>query len=139
MAAVGIEATISEALIKHLADLTLSPALPVSWPNVPFTPPTSGKYLHAHHLRGPTDAVGISAWNAHQGIFQVDVVHPATGGLIPPTNIADAVAAHFARGTRLANGEIEVRIDQPPQIAAPVTDAPYIRTPVSISYRVFTR
>lgn len=142
MTAVGIEAQITEALLQRLAALTLSPSLKIAYPNVPF--PKTGEtkpdtYLEAHQLRGPTDAVGISAWNQHQGIFQIDVVYLAQDGLIAPTEIADAVAAHFPRGLRLANGAVQVRIDEPAKIAAPVTDAPYIRTPVSISYRVFTR
>lgn len=139
MTAVGIESQITEALLQRLAALTLSPALPVAYPNTAFTPPTSGPYLEAHQLRAETRPIGISAWDERPGIFQVDVVYKAQDGVIKPTEIADKVADWFKRGTRLTNGAVRVDIDTAPSIAAPIVDAPYIRTPVSIRYRVFTR
>lgn len=142
MTAVGFESQISEALLQHLAALTLSPALKIAYPNVPF--PKEGEtkpdtYLEAHQLRAPTQALGISAWDERAGIWQVDVVYKAQDGLIKPTQIADKVADHFKRGTRLTNGSVRVDFNEPPQIAAPIADGTYTRTPVSIRYRVFTR
>jgi predicted secreted protein len=142
MTAVGVESQITEALLQRLGTLTLSPALQVAYPNVPF--PASGAtkpdtYLEAHQLRADVQAVGISAWNEHAGILQVDVVYKAQDGAIKPTQIADAVAAHFPRNLHLANGNVRVDINEKPSIAAPISDAPYTRTPVSIRYRVFKR
>jgi hypothetical protein len=143
MTATGVESQITEALLARLAALTLSPVLLVAYPNVPFPPAGVTKpatYLEARApLRVGAQAVGISAWNEHAGIFQVDVVYQAQDGVIKPTQIADAVAAWFPRGTALANGSVSVRIDQPPAIAAPITDGTYTRTPVSIRYRTFVR
>lgn len=142
MSAVGIEAQITEALLQRLAAFTYSPALKIAYPNVAF--PKAGEtkpdaYLEAHQLRAPTQGVGISAWNEHQGIWQVDVVRKAQDGLTAPTQIADAVAAHFPRNLKLTNGSVRVDIDEPAQIAAPIQDDGYLRTPVSIRYRVFAR
>lgn len=140
MTAVGVESQITEALMTRLAALTLSPVLPVAYPNVPFTPPASGPYLVANApLRATTAAVGISAWDEHSGVFQVDVMYRTQDGVIKPTQIADAVAAHFPRNLRLANGSVRVDINEKPSIAAPVTDAPNLKTPVSIRYRCFKR
>lgn len=143
MAAVGIESKITEALLQRLAALTLSPVLPVAYPNIAF--PAAGQtkpdvYLEARSpLRAETQQLGISAWDTHVGIFQIDVVYKAQDGLIKPTEIADKIADWFKRGTRLTNGDVRVDIDATPSVAAPVADSPYIRTPVSIRYRVFTR
>jgi hypothetical protein len=140
MTAVGVESQITEALLTRLGTLTFSPTLPVAYPNVTFTPPTSGPYLHAHApLRAATQAVGISAWDEHAGIFQVDVVYRAQDGVVKPTQIADAVAAHFPRNLHLANGSVRVDINEPPSIAGPVTDGTNLKTPVSIRYRCFKR
>lgn len=142
MTAVGVESQITEALLQRLATLTLSPVLQVAYPNVPFPAAGASKpdtYLEAHQLRAETQAIGISAWNEHAGIFQIDVVYKAQDGAIKPTQIADAVAAHFPRNLRLSNGSVRVDINEPPAIAAPIPDAPYTRTPVSIRYRVFKR
>ena len=142
MTAVGVESQITEALLARLAALTLSPALQVAWPDTVF--PAAGQvkpdtYLEANQLRAETQGIGISAWDEHAGIFQVDVVNKPNGGLIKPTQIADAVAAHFPRNLRLPNGSVEVLILEPVSIAAPIPDAPYTRTPVSIRYRCFKR
>lgn len=139
MAAVGIESLITEALLQRLAALALTPALPVAYPNVAFTPPVGGSYLEAREpLRSSTEAIGISRWNEHTGIFQIDVVYRAQDGAIAPTEIADKVADWFKRGTRLINGSVRVDINEPPSVAASMADAPYIRIPVSVRYRVFT-
>lgn len=139
MTATGVESQITEALFARLAALSLSPALPVAWPDVAFNPPASGLYLDVHQLRAETTGIGISAWDEHSGILQVDVVAKAQDGVLSKTEIADAVAAHFPRNLKLTNGSIRVDIDDPPAIAAPIPDAPYTRTPVSIRYRVFKR
>lgn len=144
MTAVGVEAQITEALFTRLAALTLSPVLPVAYPDVAF--PAAGQtkpdnYLEAAILRAQTQGIGISAWDEHAGILQVTVVtkqFPA-GGTKTPTQIADAVAAWFPRGTRLVNGAVTVTVFETPAIASPIADAPYTRTPVSIRYRTFIR
>jgi hypothetical protein len=144
MTAVGVEAQITEALLARLAALTLSPVLPVVYPDVEF--PAAGQakpssWIEAVILRAQTRGIGISAWDEHAGILQVTVVtqeNPA-GGTNAPTQIADAIAAWFPRGTRLINGSVQVDVYETPAIASPVPDAPYTRTPVSIRYRTFIR
>lgn len=143
MSAVGNEAQITEALLTRLAALTLSPPLQVAWPNVPFpAPPSSDKpdtFLQARILRAPTQGVGISAWNEHVGILQIDVVYKPQDGEIKPLQIADSVAAWFARGTRMSNGSVQVDVYEPPQIASDIQDGDRIRIPVSVRYRSFTQ
>lgn len=142
MAATGIEALITEALLQRLAALTLVPPLLVAYPNVAF--PAAGQvkpdtYLVASVLRAETRPIGISRWDERAGILQVDVVYSAQNGLIAPTNIADAVAAWFPRNLQLVNDSVYVDIVEPPSVASPVPDEPpYSRIPVSIRYRVFT-
>lgn len=149
MTAVGVEAQITEALFIRLAALTLSPALPVAYPDVAFTPPAGGQWIEVAVLRARTQGVGISAWDEHAGIFQVTVVTPKSpaGGTKTPTQIADAVAAWFPRGTRLINGSVQVDVYEKPAIASFYIDhrgsigidSTCTRTPVSIRYRTFVR
>jgi hypothetical protein len=143
MSAVGIEAQIAEALLTRLAALTLTPALQVAMPNVPFPATGTDKpdtYLQASLLRVPTQAVGVAAWNEHAGILQVDVVYSAQSGEIKPLQVADSVAAWFGRGTRLPNGSIQVDVYEPPQIASALDNGDgYDKIPVSIRYRTFTQ
>jgi Bacteriophage related domain of unknown function len=139
MTAVGVESQITEALLTRLSALTLSPTLPVAYPDVAFTPPSAGMWLEAAILRATTGSIGISAWEEHAGIFQVTVVAPKGGGAIKSTQVADAVTAWFPRFTRLLNGAVQVDVYDSPNIAAAIDDPPYTRTPVSIRYRTFVR
>lgn len=142
MTAVGVESQIVEALLTRLAALALSPAVPVAYPDVTFPATGTTKpdtYLDAKRLPAGARAIGISAWNEYPGIFQVDVVTKKGGGAIKSTQIADAVAAWFPRGTSLTNGGVQVDIYDPPAIAPSIDDDPYTRIPVSIRYRTFKR
>jgi hypothetical protein len=143
MSAVGKDALIEEALLTRLAALTFSPALQVAWPNKQF--PASGSvkpdtYLAASLLRAETRGIGISAWNEHAGILQVDVLYKAQDGEIKPLNIAGQVAEWFGRGTRLRNGGLTIYVDDPPAIATAMPNGDgYLKIPVSIRYRSFVR
>ncbi|WP_448043812.1 phage tail terminator-like protein [Bradyrhizobium liaoningense] len=140
MSAVGTDALISEALLTRLAALTFSPALQVAWPNKTFGPDKPDTYLQASLLRAETQGIGISAWNEHAGILQVDVLYKPADGEIKPLNIADAVAAWFGRGTRLRNGGLTIFVDDPPAIASSMPNGDgYLKIPVSIRYRSFVR
>ena len=147
MTAVGVESQITEALFERLRGLTLSPAVPVAWPDTEFPgKDVSGAekakpdlYFEVHQLRADPAPIGISAWDDRAGILQVDVVSNQFRGQIKPTQYADQIAAHFPRNLKLPNGSVRVDIIEPPAIAAPISDAPYSRTPVSIRYRCFTR
>lgn len=131
-----VETSIVEALMARLLTLTLSPALPVAWPNVEYTPPAAG-YLRATHAPNATNQVtlGTSGKNRHIGIFQVDVLLPITTGISTPMEKAGAVAAHFKRGTTLTKDGINVRIVRPPEIRPALQSLPYIQVPVIIRYQ----
>jgi hypothetical protein len=144
MTAVGVEAQITEALLDRVKALGVSLSLSVAYPDVVF--PKGGQtkpdnYLDVSILRAATQGFGINAWDEHAGILQVTVVTKQfpVGGTKTPTQIADAVAAWFPRGTRLLNGSVQVDVYETPAIASPIADAPYTRTPVSIRYRTFVR
>ncbi|MGJ5032355.1 phage tail terminator-like protein [Bradyrhizobium sp. HKCCYLS2038] len=139
MAVVGTEAKITEALFTRLA--ALSPAIPTAYPNVSFPAPPAvdrpDTYLQASILRAPTQSVGIAAWDEHAGILQIDVVYKPQDGELKPLQIADSVAAWFARGTRMTNGSIQIDVYEPPQIASMMADGDRFRIPVSVRYRSF--
>jgi hypothetical protein len=84
---VGNEAQIGEALFARLAALTLSPVLLVAYPNAVFPAAGSDKpdtYLKASLLRVATQGIGISAWDEHAGILQVDVLYKPQDGEVKP-------------------------------------------------------
>lgn len=128
------ETTIRTALLSRLQSLALSPAHPIAWENVPFTPPASGRYLKAYIM--PVVKRGISlgddGTNEHGGILQIDVMAPLGTGAASP--IVETILSHFKRGVRLYQPGVRIEIVR----AKPETgfvDGPSWKTPVSITYR----
>ncbi|GLI23488.1 hypothetical protein GGQ86_002974 [Xanthobacter flavus] len=131
------EAIIFDLLNGHLAGLSLSPALPIAWPMVDFTPPASGMWLEAWPMMSATNK-GEMAFHGRAdrlGLMQVTVGAPLGAGEAPALEVAGLVAAHFAEGTRLSSGSTTVRIYTPPGIATPFKDGIYLKVPVTARWR----
>ena len=131
---------ITGALFARLAALTLTPTHQIAWPNVEFTPPSSGKFLRANEI--PVSAVAVSVAadgsNEYRGIFQVDVFGPLGAGLPTQKAIAAAVSAQFKRGLTLYGGS--TRLDVTGSFVGPaMVDKDRAMIPVSINYRAFAR
>ena len=68
-----------EAALKTWADAQ-SPALPVAWQNVSFTPP-AGRYARAFVIPAPTQSNTLDrSHRAYTGIFQVNLHMPINTG-----------------------------------------------------------
>lgn len=132
------EATIYALLNERL--LTLSPAYPISWPEVAFSSDGSA-YLDVTFIPNivARDFVGSDAPHRAEGLYQVSVVAPRNAGIISPLDIAGAVAAHFPADLALTSTSpaLKVRISKRPTVAAPMTEDADVRVPVTISWRCF--
>lgn len=138
MAAQTVEGKIADALLARLGTLTLSPALPVAWPNVPFSPP-AGTYLEAAFLPNRTENLFMSNTDPDmfQGLLQVTVIYKAANGIVRPNDIAGAIVTHFAKGSRIRSQGITIMIEDRPSVAGPIQDDTHIRLPVTVRYRCF--
>lgn len=136
--AATVEATIAELLFARLTSLVLSPALPVSYQGLPFTPPT-GPYLRADFIPNRTDNLGLAndASARHQGILQIMVIYPVGQGVVKPTNVAGLVASHFAKGTILYGSGVKVKVYAKPSVGAPMIEPDKVSVPVTVLYRSF--
>lgn len=134
-----VETKIERALIGHLGALTLTPALPIAFPNSAFDQTTTGKdgYLRATHVPNTVSQItlGDLGKNRFLGIFQIDVMWPKNTGYVTSGEIAGAVAAHFKRGTDIALDGITVRIIKPPRIAQALQSDPFVQIPVMVQYQ----
>lgn len=135
-----VEASIQTALLARAASLVLSPAHPVAWPNVSFTPPASKKYLRVSHLPNTTDRlfVGNADPHRHQGILQIMVCAPLNSGEAAARELAGVVANHFPAGLTLHSGGVQVKITKRANIASALVTNTELQIPVSIEYRAFT-
>jgi hypothetical protein len=133
------EATIVDLLSTKLKALVFSPQIPIAWPHVAFTPPTSPRlWLEAWPMFNTTGNLflGNADPSEHLGIMQVTVVSPLGKGATPALDVAEAVAAHFAKGTRLQGSGVDLRVYEKPSISTPFKDEGDLRTAVSIRWRV---
>lgn len=132
------ETDITRALFGHLAALTLSPAHPVAWPNVQFTPPADGRFLRANDVPATNTALAVAhdGVNDMRGLLQVDVFGPLAEGVEAQRLAASAVAAHFKRGTTFffSAGRIEVRSAV---VGGGIQSDGRYMIPVTVNYRVF--
>lgn len=139
-----VESTIPSLLLARVAALVLSPALPVAYPDVAFTPPVDAQgkakpYLEVRHLPNTNVNLflGDDATVQYQGLFQITVIYPAGQGIPKPFDIAGLVALHFKKGTALRGDGVNVRIYQKPSVARSIQETDRIRVPVTIPYQVF--
>lgn len=133
----GIEAKIYNALAWHLSQLVFSPAIPVAWPNIDFTPPSSGKWIRLHQIPAPTVPLSVDTGGANEylGVTQISVFWPLNTGLVQPKEVAAQIIDHFSRGTRIERESVTVEITQA-YCSAPIYED-RVMIPVTIFYRSF--
>ena len=122
---------ILEAALTHMASLVTS--LPIAWPGVSFTPPSSGMWFEVRHFPNEPDHFGYGddAKQDYRGFLQVSVFTADKAGLITPTEEAEKIVAHFAKGTAL--GPVVVR--KTPYLSPPIPEDNHIQIPVTCPYR----
>lgn len=136
----------SQALIRRAYEGRLatwaaarSPALPVSYQNVPYTPTTGAQYLKAFLLPARTTAPDLAgALRVYSGVFQINAMCPINTGSGPAEGIADELAALFVVNARLTSGAITVQQITPCSIAPALQDETHYIVPVSFQYRCDT-
>jgi hypothetical protein len=134
MSATGKAAQVLDALLARVAALTLSPTLPVAYPEVAFDPPADGKYLAVSFFPNRPMAEGLTNGRVDQGLLQITVVWPKNQGLIAPAGIAQAVIDHFPNGLALQSGATRVKISGQAWQAAPITDTDRVSIPITIPW-----
>lgn len=136
--AATVEATIPDLLLTHLGALVFSPAMPIAWPNLSFTPP-AGEYLEVTFMPNTNvnQFIGNNSKTQHQGLLQVTVVSKSGIGIVGPNEVAGKIVEHFAKGTKIIADGVKVKIDRKPTVAAPMQDADRVRVPVTIRYISF--
>lgn len=125
----AIESTLAPWAAAH------SPALPVAWENVPFTPP-AGTYLRGFLLPAATAGIDLAgAGRTFRGIYQVSVVCPINTGPGAAESIADELATLFPLNLRITVSGLTLQVVTPVTAAQGAQDATNYVLPVSFGYR----
>jgi hypothetical protein len=128
---------IGAALKARLAALVFSPAIPIAWGNVNYTP-NGGRFLRAQIARVPNQRLTIAKGNRQAGSLVVAVASVAGNGTGEGEGIADAIEAWFPVDLILPMASGRLRITTTPSIRDGYEDAGYWRTPVVIPFEVLT-
>lgn len=130
---------VRKALNTHMAVLATTTVDTVD-ENVPFKPAAADRPYEVLHLMpgtpenaamGPTSAI----WRV--GIFQVSLYYPVNKGSATAAQRAQAIAAHFARGTTLTSGSVRVKLTKPADIRNARLEGERYVLPVQIPFLAF--
>lgn len=136
------EAAIPDALALHMAEFNTDPAVPVSYPNVPFSKP-DGRYLETSFMPNrPRDLfVGEDEPAIYAGLYQIKVYSAARSsagaetGTIGLSEFAGLVGRHFKRGTAMTQNGLHITVTATPRIAGDITEADRTCIPVTVSWQ----
>lgn len=110
-------------------------SLPVAYPGVPFTPPTSGEWLEVRWF--PNEPVEYGTANdgprLHRGFGQVSVCYRPGRGIAPGEALAADVIEAFGKGTDIG----PVRVYKQPWQTGPLVQDERISHPVTIPWEGF--
>ena len=122
---------IQTALFDILASSALG--LPIAWPGMNFTPPSSGQWLEVSLFPNEPTENGISDISSvmPRGNFQVAVADRPGAGVVTMTKTANDVQALYARGTVLVD---PVRIQRMPYQMQMVKMDDRMMIPVTMPY-----
>lgn len=123
-----------ETRLKTWADAQ-SPALPIAFENVPFTPPQDKTYLRAFLLPANTDSKDLKGdHRLYAGIFQVTIVVPSGAGTGAAGTIAAALGVLFPVNLRLTS-TLTVQMLSPMSESKAIEEPDALAIPVTARYR----
>jgi len=119
--------------------MAIAPAYPVSYQNVPFTPPNNTPWLqvfirfgdNAYATLLPTGNVGF---NRQNGTLVVNIYTPVGVGPAANLTIAERIKDLFDRVT--ASGVIFDAVSGPAQVT-PASPEPYFQTQLTITFEAY--
>ncbi len=130
-----IDDAIYDAFALRLAAFAAlsTPALPVAYPDVAFTPPSTGKWLEAQWIPNRSRNYGMEddGPTMMQGLAQVNVCFRPGGGLMAGLALANQVVQYFNKGTRFDIARVYVK----PWVANVLPETTRVAYPVTISWR----
>ena len=127
--------TIRAAIEGRLAtEMARSPIYPVSYQNVPFTPPTDRPWLQAFIRFGDNNYATLKTINRQTGTLVVNVYTPQGQGTAANYTIAERIRALFDRLT--LSGIIFDAASGPAQVT-PASPEPYYQTQVTVTFEAY--
>ena len=126
-----VRAAIEERIATEMA---ISPVYPVSYGNVPFTPPNNAPWLQASIRFGDNAYATLTDFNRQNGVLVINVFTPIGVGAAANYTIAERAKDLFDRQT--VSGIIFDAASGPTQVPA-AAPAPYFQTQLTITFSAY--
>jgi hypothetical protein len=119
--------------------MAIAPAYPVSYQNVPFTPPNNAPWLQAFIRFGDNAyatllPTGNAGFNRHNGVLTVNIFTPVGAGTAANFTIAERIKNLFDRVT--VSGIIFDPVSGPAQVT-PAAPQPYYQTQLTATFEAY--
>jgi hypothetical protein len=114
--------------------MAIAPAYPVSYQNVPFTPPNNTPWLQVFVRFGDNNYATLTSFNRQNGVLVVNVFTPIGVGAAANYTIAERVKDLFDRQT--VSGIIFDAASGPAQVT-PASPEPYYQTQLTITFEAY--
>lgn len=117
---------------------TLTPALPIAWESISFTPPADGGlYLRCNlQVNQPDDACIGDSYYRENCVFNVYVMDKLNIGTGNALDKAEAIRDLFQKRTTLQEGTTRVQVLRTPRIAGAVITNDRLVVPIAIELTV---
>ncbi len=124
-----------ETALKTWADAQ-TPAIPIAWPNVAFTPP-AGRYVRSHVLPSPEEYLFFAnTGREFRGIYQVSLCLPINTGSGAAETLAASMAAAFSAS--FTQSGLRIYLLRPFSCAPAITEESRYVVPVSTQFKAYT-
>lgn len=133
----AVESDIFAALMARVASLALTPAMPVAYPNVTYTPPAAQRYLEVKFVPNDNDRFGMSTTHRIFGLLQFNVHGKKGTGEAAARTDAAAVAGHFPCDLELESGATRLRITSRPAVRDMIVEDASVFIPILVSWETF--
>ena len=115
-------------------ELAKAPAYPVSYQNIPFTPPNSSPWLQVFLRLGDNAYATLKSFNRQNGVLVVNVFTQQSQGAALNFTIAERIKDLFDRQT--VSGIIFDAASGPSQVV-PSAPEPYYQTQLTITFEAY--
>ena len=127
--------TIRAAIEGRIAtEMARSPSYPVSYQNVPFTPPSDRPWLQTFIRFGDNSYATLRTFNRQTGTLVVNVFTPQSQGTAANYTIAERIRGLF---DRLTLSGIIFDAASGPAPVTPASPEPYYQTQLTITFAAF--
>jgi hypothetical protein len=116
------------------AEMAKSPDYPVSYQNVPFTPPNNTPWLQAFIRFGDNNYATLTSFNRQNGTLVVNVYTPIGAGTAANFEIAERIKDLFDRAK--FSGIIFDPASGPAQVT-PAAPQPYYQTQLTATFEAY--